>query len=243
MHLLNRTTPCGAGVLIVVLGAILTVQKHAGADDWVTVTIDDGRQLHAEVDVATNDRALWLRFGSGSTLVRRRIPWHRLIDATQEQQPLERGQLLALARKTATDANTDPVATKRRTSEFDATDAERAQIMLGLVPRVVDVEVDAFPANTKDRGEGIYIRICPIDAAGNIVAVDGQIDIDLFASRDEAVRRAVRFQLEQFDDTGLTLVVDRSAVNALDGGSIHDIELRIRVSLPGHGVFDLQPDA
>ena len=164
-----------------VLVSLVAAQGHA--TEAVSIRLNDGSTLTAEVHPRTNDEHLWLRFGSGRAVILRGVPWNRITEATAGDEKIDAAALRQLAAEQAAPDEAAPAAELQPAGE--PTYADQARELLGFCPRVAAVDFDARIANWDQDVEfdGLVLRLYPLDANGQVTCVRGTLSVELVAQR------------------------------------------------------------
>ncbi|MBP86038.1 MAG: hypothetical protein CMJ64_04865 [Planctomycetaceae bacterium] len=195
MSILNRITMTTGFLALSLVGVL------SKASEVVSVRLESGKRLTAQIDPRTDQNRLWLRFGSGSTIIRRAIDWQDIAAAQHDGELISKAELQALA-ATASDATVRPAPAPRRSD--GKSDADRACELLDFGRRVTAVDFDANIANWDADVEfdGIALRLFPIDNNGTLIKVRGTLEAELVVDRKQAfndVQRAAATSLVNLD--------------------------------------------
>ena len=233
----------------------------------ITVQTESGREFTADVDPRTNQDRLWLRFTTANTTLLRPITWDSIDTAFYQGERIAIDELRELVDKlrsvpprqeiaapSTVEYQAEPANDAAGTAE--ASFADRATRALGATSRVEFVRIDAFLANwdADVEDDGLVIHIYPQDGNGDIVPINATLDVELIAARHvdfNAVPhgRGQRFdrisrwtKLVDQDQLGLSGVQFKLPFQALHPEFDNDINthglVHVRLSIPGHGVFE-----
>lgn len=249
------------------LGGLATVllaldSGYAQGAELLTVRLASGRVFSGEVDPSTSSELLVLRSGRGGTTVRRPIEWPRIEAAWHQSRQVALSDLPRLAESLKNELEA-PDKAAANTNLLDASYAAAALIGPDnpgppplTLPRIMSVAFDAQIANWDADVEmdGLVVLIQPLDNDGQITPAGGTVEIELFApqlrvfhhaplsggdtlERVERWTRAIRS--DEFGHSGFRLRLPFGAVHPefdndwLAYGLVH-----VRMTAPGHGVFD-----
>ncbi len=243
-------------ILVIALSTLFVIvtQSSLQAGERVTVRLNDGKKMIAELHPRTNSQHLWLKFGDGGTVILRSVAWQRIEKVTIDEQEISAAALQRLASQ---DVSTADAPNGQQTSTLTAaSQAEQARELLGFAPRVNAVDFDARLANW-DRDvefDGIVIRLFPLDANGQVTHVRGTLHAELVAGRRTDFNDAPRSRGLVPQQLGKwTVQVSQSQVT--DDGAIIKLPFQanhpefdtkwaahglvhVRFVIPGHGVFE-----
>jgi hypothetical protein len=139
--------------------------------------------------------------------------------------------------------------------------ARQAQAALGATPRVQSVQFDVYLANwdADVEADGLIVNVYPLDANGMLTPVSGVLEVDLTARRRRASRhlpvdgRQSTAQVARWskplwaEDAGPTGLVAKLPFQALHPEFDVDVGsyglVHVRLTIPGHGVFEHSEDA
>lgn len=181
-------------MLLVISQAVVAQHPEAMEPLNVQVTLLDGSELTAVADAETSNEFLVLRFTAPGILLRRHIAWDQVSAAVFDGRSLTAAELRDTFRNQAPDAGIDPLTQllTRTPPPQRETEAERV-VTISSVPvdaaavddaggRVRSLEVMAETANwDRDASiDGIRLYVRPLNAAGDVVPVAGQLNVKLF---------------------------------------------------------------
>ena len=247
MSILNRTMMT-TGILALVLTSTLV-----DAGEVVSVRLESGKRLTAQIDPRTDDDRLWLRFGTGSTIIRRAINWQEVAEAAHDGESIGQEELQALS-ATASDETARAKATPRQ--PVGKSDADRARELLALAKPVASIDFEANIANWDGdvNMDGIALRLFPVDSSGRLTNVRGTLEAELVAERrvafDEArsgrghqPRRLARWTValkpgDVTEDGVLVKLPFQAAHPEFDTTWAAHGLMHVRLIVPGQGVFE-----
>jgi hypothetical protein len=233
----------------------------------LVVNLASGRQFRGELDEASTAEQLVLRTTVGGLTLRREILWQRIERAELDGQSVEVAKLRSDAARTRGSGVGGRGSGVGRSllgriemrgtvpSAEQASEASAAELPM---PRVTMISFDPYIANwdADVETDGLVIDIAPLDSNRFVVPAGGTLEVELFARQ----RRTLDLAPQSGGDT-LELVErwSRAVVPEdfgpggvrfrLPFGAIHP-ELQpnwtawwyglvhVRLSIPGHGVFD-----
>ncbi len=225
-------------------------QLHAG-DRMLTVRLASGRDFTASVDART-DEMLWLRFSSGGGHILRPIAWERVVAAQLDGQDVEMKELRGLCARVKSDAPAKEILPP-------AVVVANAPPPL-VVPAIASIRIDAWLANwdADVETDGICVQLQPRDENGDLVAVSGTGEVELFAARQrkyheapqsggwmtELVQRwTERVDAPQIGPSGILWRLPFAAVHPEFSSGVDDWGLvHVRLVVPGSGVFEQSLD-
>jgi hypothetical protein len=246
MSILNRT--------IMTAGILALASTMSDASEVVTVQLESGKHLTAQIDPRTDENRLWLRFGTGSTIIRRAIHWQDVADAQHEGESIDQAGLQALAAN-ASDAATPPQPAPSHAA--GKSDADRARELLDFGRRVTAIDFDAKIANWDGDVEfdGVALRLFPVDQHGRLSKVRGTLEAELVVDRKQDFNHAPTRRGHQPRQLGRWTVALKEGDITEDGilvklpfQSAHHPEfdtkwapyglMHVKLVVPGHGVFE-----
>ena len=234
-----------AGILFSAIG-----QLHAG-DRMLTVRLASGRDFTASVDART-DEMLWLRFSSGGGHILRPIAWERVVAAQLDGQDVEMKELRGLCARVKSDAPAKEilppvVVVANAPPPF-------------VVPAIASIRIDAWLANwdADVETDGICVQLQPRDENGDLVAVSGTGEVELFAARQRKYHEAPQsggwmtelvqrwtehVDAPQIGPSGILWRLPFAAVHPEFSSGVDDWGLvHVRLVVPGSGVFEQSLD-
>lgn len=244
MRRLN-TTWFMAGILCSAIG-----QLHA-EDRMLTVRLASGRDFTASVDART-DEMLWLRFSSGGGHILRPIAWERVVAAQLDGKDVKITELRGLCARLKSDAPAKEILPP-------AVAVAKPKQPPGA-PTIAYIRIDAWLANwdADVETDGICVQLQPRDENGDLVAVSGSGEVELFAARrrkyheapqsggwmTELVQRwTERVDAPQIGPSGILWRLPFAAVHPEFSSGVDDWGLvHVRLVVPGSGVFEQSLD-
>jgi len=251
-HVLALVAFCGCRGLL----------RAASASDQLAVEMASGRTFIGQADEATDGSKLYLRYEIAGARVVRRLDWERVVKVRVGKDEFSAEEFRRrLPGPTAGDENPfrdEPEAVPRPRALRQVTVARRPASSVQVTPpdisgqlsRVTSLQITAAAANWDSDVEtdGLLLRVCPLDAQGEVVPVQGTVDVDLVGDRPPAVYGGeVNVQLgrwsqsispEQATAAGFVLRLPFQAVhpdfenNVGSFGVVH-----ARLAVPGRGLF------
>lgn len=247
-----------AAALLAAGGTACTAGQPGGRT--VTVRLADGRLFSAAVDAESDQRQLILRWQRGGIVITRGFPWSQVAEASSGGVALSAAQLQeAVAR--ARQAQAPPLAKvdsrgwlvlPRHPDTAEAATRASAQPAATAPPRrVQSLSIEASLASWGPgvAPVGLLLSVVPLDDHGEVVPVEGTIEVDLTAERVGADRPAYPFQplghwtqwvrAGDFGPNGATVKLPFEGVppefdpRLGAWGNVH-----ARLSVPGQGVFE-----
>lgn len=240
---------CSVAVLL-----ILGVTDAAISSEQVSIRLNDGMKLTAELHPRTNSEHLWLRFADSGIVILRSIAWQRIDEAKIGEQVVTATMLQQLAKGDGSTVDAPP-APPSPTGNY-ASQAEQAHALLGFSRRLNAVDFDARLANW-DRDvefDGIVLRLFPLDSNGNLAKVRGTLHAQLVAGRrtdfndapsnrglvpQQLAKWTIAVSPEQVTEDGTIIKLPFQANHPefdtkwATHGLVH-----VRFVVPGHGVFE-----
>jgi hypothetical protein len=249
--------------LLILRGMGLETSTVCAAEPQVIVNVTSGRQFAGVVDEASDAQQLVLRSDHGSIKLWRPIRWERVVSATVDGKPLDVSSLKNMAAQAPEDRAQDigqrpllrSIEMRGEPSLSDSSQPEAADTWQ---PRVAMVAFDASIANwdADVETDGVLIDVAPFDVNRRVVPVSATVEVELFAPQRrtldlapqsggdtlELVERWTRaITPDDFGPSGVRLRLPFGAITpelqpnwtAWHYGLVH-----VRLSVPGHGVFD-----
>jgi hypothetical protein len=242
------------------IAAWLVVIGLASAPCWagepITVRLRDGRQIHGLVDHLTDAQQLWLRREDQGAEVASGFAWHDVTQVVHNGQTYTPAAFQAIAPELKSPGRKFVELWPPDAPRMDAEVVRETTTLSHLVGPVRALVIEAQLAQWDDdaQTDGLRVMVAPLDARGQLVAVDGQIHFTLVAQVEwtagghhgplvpkfrelERVSRIVR--REHF--------AQGPAVYDLPFSQVHpDFDLSLsakalvhaRLGVPGRGVFE-----
>ena len=250
---------------LVIVSLHLVLSAGMGAE-LVTVHLTSGRSFSGEVDARSTENQLWLRFVEGSTMILRRISWDRVAGVQTGDSVLSSDELRAqIANLASVSPRTfrfeeryglgaDESKIVHEIGSRATHGAPRDFMRPGggePVAPVRSVAIDAYVANWDADVEvdGIALHVYPLDGTGLLTPTTGSLEATLIGQYSAGYTARGQFQT-----LGRWARSMRSAEHHADGFVFHlpfqavhpefarDLWktglLHVRLSVPGHGVFD-----
>jgi hypothetical protein len=235
---------CGWLILAGLFGLCVGV-PHSAASEPVTVLLMSGRQFTGAVDVRTDDSQLWLRVESGPITLLRPIDWERVKSAQVGDKIITANELHAES------ANIKSAQAVVERADVGVPPLGGAQRLKEESQPVRSIQIDAVLGHWSATTEatGIVVTLQPVDAYGNLVAIDGVLDVDLLGQRLTVVTEGNGFpQLGHWTtavrpaDFGPSGAVYEFPFQAVHPDFHFDLEsqglVHARLSVPGQGSFE-----
>lgn len=196
----RQTVAIGIAVVLMPLASIQAAEQ-------VVVEMRDGRELSGEVDVRTDQEALWLRNTAPSIVLRSAVAWNEIVHARHAGQILSVEELRALAPtvKTRLDdqffaddskpAGPRPRGTATISPGEDAPHRSRKIRTLRIEATIANWDADVEP-------DGLRVVVAPADALGEVVPVDGQITFKLIGQTQQTPTSERSRRRELFPELG-----------------------------------------
>ena len=236
----------GLFLLVGLLGLAIW-SPPAAASEPVTVLLVSGRRFTGAVDARTNDAQLWLRVESGPITLLRPIDWDRVRGAQIGDKQLTVDELHD---QSATLESAQEVVERNEVAPPPATPDNRPS--LGDQQHIRSIQIDAVLGHWSATTEatGIVVTLQPLDAHGNLVAIDGVLDVDLIGQRLTVVtegngfprlgRWTIAVHSSNFSPSGAVYEFPFQAVNPdfhfdLDPHAL----VHARLSVAGQGSFEV----
>lgn len=265
---LTRCSPMHAasiviGSMLAIAAAPLFVGSTTAAE--VSIALVDGRRFTADVDAATDDARLWLRFGNGPTTIRRSFPWSTVRQMREGAVDVDAARLRELggAARRASTSTASPansvVAPPTARGSFRTwklpTDAPSSLPAFAGTVRAIDI--DAYLANwdADVESDGVVLTIAALDDYGSPAPVVGTVEAELIGERLPPYSLGNAFPV-----IGRWQQVVTAADVSAEGG-VHRLRfefqaqhpdyqlylpryalLHVRFSIPGQGTFEASRD-
>jgi hypothetical protein len=236
--------PRGLPLLFIV--ATLLSTSHLPADDAkVSARLVSGREFAGVLDSRTDDEKLWLRWTVGEVELQRPIAWERIESVELNGEPIDRKDLQERVAKLATPGR----ATQLRRASTAAPGPS-----LAILPAVRSIHCDAFLANWDADAafDGLVLEIAALDEFGQVVAAQGTAEAELTtidyqpAYLNSSSGGRVPTSLGHWSqgwNAPQKLRLELQARDPQRDGSLgRYVVLKVRVAIPGSGVFEQQID-
>jgi hypothetical protein len=241
-----------------------------GAEPELTLKLASGREFRGAIDGGSTDEVLVLRSSRGGMTIRRPIRWEKIVAAMIDGTATTVDELRAMAEEAREEVGSRRSEVENRGQETGdrgqgPEGSQAASIAfvetLPLVP-VTTIGFDARLANWDSDVEtdGLVVDLFPIDAEAYLAAVDGTVEVELFAPQRRAFHHAPlsggdTIELVErwtqsvhppdFTGNGVRMRLPFGVVHpefdfdwvASSYGLVH-----VRLVAPGHGVFDASQD-
>ena len=254
-----KVAPVALALTILTTAWLGVLAAASNAGELVTVQLDDGTHLTAQVDTRTDDDRLWLRFGGGSVIVRRSFAWNHIAAARHDGRSIDFDTVKSLASEVIRKAPV--VREKIEPPRGELSYAAQARTVLGFGHRVSTVNFDAHLANWDGDVEfdGIALWLFPRDAEGRITKVRGTLNVELVAQRkvpfvevpasgglttQRIGQWTISVDPRKVSDDGILVKLPFRTIHPeFDSTwSSHGL-LHVRLTVPGQGVFEHSFDA
>jgi hypothetical protein len=162
------------------------------AADSITAWLRDGRQVNGQVDASTNTDRLWIRQEAAGLVIVSGFKWEHIAEVRDAERTLQQAELQDMA---ATDRPRQRLRHNPSASTIRTSTGNTGQPHLDLATRrVKTLVVHAFLAQWDDdaHSDGIRVQVSPLDANGQLVPVEGQIELQLIVqNRDPAAMQGI----------------------------------------------------
>ena len=235
----------GMPLLSMAVTLLATLGVCAG-ETKVSVHLASGRELTGVLDSRTDDAKLWLRWAAGNVELQRPIAWEQIKSVDLDGVSIEVQKLQEQAAKLATPGRT----TQLRPASLETP----PRSSLATLRAVQSIRCDAWLANWDADAEfdGLILQVVSLDQFGNAVTAQGTIDADLTtidyqpaylnSSSGGRVPTSLGHWSQRWDSHGQNrldlLGQDPQRDRKLDRYAV----LKVRVTIPGSGVFEQQID-
>ncbi len=215
------------------------------ADKLVTVETSAGRRVSGLIDARTNRSLLWLRTETSRVALTRAIPWTDIARAWDAQQPLTTAALRKLSDTARTALAEEFIRRKHRPGSAANT---RATDPVGRV-QSLEAEVTLTNWDRDVEPDGYEVRIFPLDAARQIVPVNGNLSMRLIGEHvlgrgpnlrhRELQRWSERVRAGDFGAWGAVYRFPFQIVNPAEDPQLGPNGLlNIRLGVPGQGNYE-----
>lgn len=223
-------------------------------EEPVTVYLADGRVVTGTVDAKTDAQHLWLRRTAEQFDLVSGYRWELVLEGRTQERTLDHAQLQVWTASRKLPGRRFAEIAPKPSGEFQMVSATTpaAPPLPPVKTLVVDAELAQWDKDAQT--EGLRIMVCPLDAYGNIVPVEGHIEFTLVVQR-ERVRPGKGYAGEPrfVEGDRLTFPVRREHFSA--GPAFYELPfdrwhpdyevtlanqglLHARLSVPGQGVFE-----
>ncbi len=246
-----------------VVAILLTATSIAGAEgvNAVTVWLDDGRVLTAEVDQRSDEHRLWLRFSQPLITLASSTHWHKVVQASYNKKIYSADEFRTLALSLR-----DKAPSRSRVEELPAPtrQTDQSQVVLRRPPndgyfaqpvgppRIGSLVIDAELANWDSDVEvdGLLLHVYPLTDNRVSVPVDGSLQIEVIGRKllrqrqptsfFELARTSHRVRKQDFGPTHVATyripfrtVHPEFQLDVATHGLVH-----ARLGIPGQGSFE-----
>ncbi len=230
------------------------------AADAIVVEAVSGRVFTGQIDRRTSPQALVVRSGTADMYVVRPIDWSRVVRVRLDGKPMSAAELIArfdadgwpsTAEELPPPRGAAPKSVRPPGPSDEFSDDQPQAQRTRANPRVRSLKIEASAGKWSGgvENDGVLLRVMPLDASGNIVPVNGTLEVDLIGNQTASRTRGEPFpQLARWGqqvsaaDVGGDGATYRLAYQAwhpefdLQLGSTAAVHARL--SVPGQGVFD-----
>jgi len=245
------------GIAMCTDAALADVEKGTAV-----VHTTSGRVFVGELDARSNQQTLVLRMGSAGMRLLRPIEWRRVSSLRVDGKPVRPEDLLRDWEQNGWPVDAEelpapssphpapqlPAPTEQAQDFRDAGSYHDEGSTLPIV-RSLAIESQIGRWSGAADNDGILVRIYPLDASGNLVPVDGTLEIDLIGQQaarqtqgepfPELGRWTQRVSPADFDSRGAVYRFPYQAWHPeFDLQFSFQAVVHARLSVPGHGVFD-----
>jgi hypothetical protein len=240
--------------------AVGSMGAKSQATEPIVVETASGRVFAGQIDTRTSREVLVLRTGTQNVTIVRPIDWKCVVRVRLDGKPLTSGELLqefeAHGWPRSNQALPEPSPRKPvrlpgPSEEMSEEGSASALDNIEPLPPVSSLHIEASVAKWSSGADndGVLLRVFPLDAQGNIVPVNGTLEVDLIGQQEATLTRGEPFpQLARWgqgvdaQDVGAHGATYRLPFQAwypdvnLQLGSYGTVHARL--SVPGQGVFD-----
>jgi hypothetical protein len=248
---------------ILSLVSIVTVLAGAAqADEKVTVWLESGRTVTAQIDPRSSDTHLWLVRGDAGLSIARPIEWQRIVKAQRGADMLTREELKTIAKEVSAAVEKKPVEPLPLPKFHGVFAAPVApdQSATDPAPPVRSLAIDAFHANWDSdvESDGLVVVVYPLDAFGQLTPVDGTLEVEVVAPEVRRFQDAphgrgltlerianwtVAIHADDFTTGGARVQLPYQAVHPqFDWKTLPQGLVHARLTVPGQGTFDTTSD-
>jgi hypothetical protein len=246
---------CGSAIydrrFVITFFVFVLSSATAAASEPVTVDVASGRHFTGFVDARTNPSQLFLRVAQNSIILLRPINWDCIASARVGGRSLSAGELRAAIpdlKSAGPTAGSEDEPSRR--AQPPSTTASVIAAAAGQVQvRAIQIEATLGHWMPGTETSGIVVTVWPIDGQGNLVAVDGTLEVELFGQKFTVVTEGNGFPCigrwvaaVNSADFGPTGAVYQFPFQAVHPDFTFDLEphglVHARLSVPGQGVFE-----
>jgi hypothetical protein len=218
-----------------------------GAETLVRLELSSGRIVQGVVDSRTDDDQLWLRNRVGTAELQRGIAWNEIKSGTLAGEAVTPAELKLHATMFATDGQSLSLP-RRATTTLPVSKPT-------FVAPIESIACDAWLANW-DRdalSDGLVLQVAAFDRDGNSVPFQGTIEAELLTidylpgylastSGGRVPTVLGRWSQPWKPETRSLRLAYQGRHPQLDGQLDRYAQLRVRMAIPGHGVFEQDLD-
>jgi hypothetical protein len=250
----------------VALSAIAAAPAAVGAAEPITVELQSGRVITGETDSQTDDRLLWLRRDVQGAQLTSGFPWNQVRRVQTGNMVFVGSDFLPVAQSTKSTgkryAEFEPAAAVTDLREQARAETEQTNRRAGeelwqraAQRRVNTLYIEAYLANldADPQADGLRVFVYPLAADGELVPVNGQIDLYLLGEVERGTGIIAPPQMPQFGELERRSHLVRPTDFAR-GAGIYELPFRqfhpdfyfdvarqavvnARLGVPGQGVF------
>jgi hypothetical protein len=230
-----------------IIGLLLLDAHSLWADDgMVKVKLTSGREFRGVVDARTDADQLWLRAQVGEVQLQRPIAWDRITTAELDGEAIELAELKEQAGK---------LATPGRVAQLRPAALNHGRSTL-VTPTVVrSIRCNAWLGNWDGDAEfdGIVVEVEALDQNGTAIAATGTIEAELIAidyqqaylasTSGGRVPTSLGNWSQLWDAQGGYVQLELTGRHPQRDGKLSRYALlKVRVTIPGSGVFEQEID-
>jgi hypothetical protein len=212
------------------------------------VRLESGREFRGILDARTDDHHLWLRWRIGEVELQRPIVWQRIVQAELNGEAIDVDDLRARSTE---------LATPGRVTQLRQGPAEQVPaVATSVIPAVIrSIRCNAYLANWDADAEfdGLSVEIEAVDQFGNSVSAVGTIQAELvtldyqpaYLGSTSGGRQPTslgQWSRPWDSQHGAVQLELQGRVPQREGRLDRYALLKIRVTIPGSGVFEQQLD-
>jgi hypothetical protein len=233
-----------------VLFALGTTLCWAG-DTLVEVELADGRTFAGILDARTSNHSLWLRWRTGRAELQRNFFWHELQSLTLAGASLTAEQLQERAPELATQGLGREPRSMQNAGIGKSHTYIPASSLAAAPPRIATIDCEGWVGQWDADAllDGIALQITAYDREGQAVPFAGTVAAELVATEYQPGYQAStrggrvpvalgRWSLPWHTDTTHLQLPYPQREPEREGALGRYGQLRIRVSIPGQGVFE-----
>jgi hypothetical protein len=225
---------------------VFSAVRLQAAETQVTVHLTSGRMLTGTLDSRTDKDRLWLRWQVGEVELQRPIAWERIASAQVESEAME---VQALKEQAAR------LATPGRQPQLRQASTNVPSTRNPTIPAVVhSIQCDAWLANWDADSllDGLILEVVALDQFGNAIAAQGTVEADLMtidyqpAYLNSSSGGRVPTSLGHWNQRWDSHERNRLELLGRDPQRDRNLDryalLKVKISIPGSGVFEQQID-